>query len=187
MDISEVCLKQRIFDYIYLLGIAGLIVVLDQWTKSIVRNNLQLGESWAPWDWLMPYARIVHWKNTGAAFGMLPGMGTVFTILPIIVIIVIIFYFPQVPKHEWYLRLAMAMQMGGAAGNLVDRLARGHVTDFVSVGRFAVFNVADASISVGVAVLLVGIWIAERRMKQEAEKTGSTNQPAAVVEEAESD
>lgn len=180
-------MKRRLLDYLYLFGIAGLVIVLDQWTKSIVRNSLQVGESWAPWNWLLPHARIIHWKNTGAAFGMLPGLSIVFTILPFIVIAAIIYYYPQVPKQEWYLRLAMAMQMGGAAGNLIDRLARGHVTDFISVGRFAVFNVADASISVGVAVLLVGIWITERRMRQEAEVSKPANNSIPIVEETESE
>jgi signal peptidase II len=61
----------------------------------------------------------------------------------------------------------MAMQFAGAAGNLIDRLVFAQVTDFISVGRFAIFNIADASISVGVAVLLIGVWFKERAEKKQ--------------------
>lgn len=151
-------LKHKLRDYVVLLVIAGVIIALDQWTKSVVRANLDFQEVWSPWPWLTPYVRIVHWRNTGAAFGILQGFGDVFTILAIIVAIAIVYYFPQVPREDWPLRLAMGLQLGGAVGNLIDRLTIGWVTDFVSVDRFPVFNVADASISIGVAVLIVGVW-----------------------------
>ncbi len=159
-------MKKYLKDYLFLLGIALTIIVLDQWTKQLVRENLAFQEMWSPWPWLAPYARIVHWSNTGAAFGMLQGFGDVFTILAMIVGVVILYYFPQVPRQDWPLRVAMGLQLGGAMGNLIDRLTRGHVTDFISVGSFAVFNIADASISVGVAVLVLGMWIKERQDKK---------------------
>ena len=114
----------------------------------------------------MPYARIIHWQNTGAAFGIFQQFGDVFLVLSLIVSIAIIYYFPQVPHSEWYMRLAMGLQLGGAVGNLIDRIYQGHVTDFISVGDFAVFNVADSSISVGVAVLVLGMWLKERERKR---------------------
>jgi len=76
-----------------------------------------------------------------------------------------------VETADWSLRIAMSMQLGGAAGNLIDRLTIGHVTDFISIGNFAVFNVADASISIGAAILFLGIIImdrAERKKKKES-------------------
>jgi signal peptidase II len=145
-----------------LLTLAALVVALDQWTKTLVRTRLALEEYWAPWPWLAHYARIVHWKNTGAAFGMLQGFGDVFTVLAILVAIAIIYYFPQVPPKDWVLRLAMGLQLGGALGNLIDRLTVGSVTDFISIGTFPVFNVADASISTGVAILVLGMWFRDR-------------------------
>ena len=157
-------MKNHLKDYLVLFIIAGLIVFFDQWTKSLVRANLGFRDYWSPFEWLTPYARIVHWKNTGAAFGMFQSFGGVFTILAIIVSIVILYYYPQVPRNDWPLRLAMGMQLGGALGNLIDRLTQGGtVTDFISIGNFAVFNIADASISVGVVVLLIGMWIKERQ------------------------
>ncbi|MGE5124108.1 MAG: signal peptidase II [Acidobacteriaceae bacterium] len=162
-------MKKYIRDYAYLITIAAVIVIIDQWTKHLVQSLIPFGGSWSPWPWLAPYARIVHWSNTGAAFGMFQNMGLVFTILAFIVAIAILYYFPRVPRSEWAIRLAMVMQLGGAVGNLIDRLTQGTVTDFVSVGTFAVFNVADASISVGTAILILAVWMSERKQKKTAE------------------
>ncbi len=117
--------------------------------------------------WLSPYVRIVHWSNSGAAFGTFQNGNTVFTVLAILVIIAILYYYPKVEPNDWTLRLAMGLQLGGAAGNLVDRLLIHRVTDFIAVGTFPVFNVADASISIGVVVLLLGVWLKERNEKRQ--------------------
>jgi signal peptidase II len=159
-------LKKYFWDYAFLLGIAGFIVLIDQLTKYLVRTQLPFAGSWSAFVWLEPYIRIVHWQNTGAAFGMLQGFGFIFAILAVIVSIAILYYFPRVPSNEWAMRLAMAMQLGGAVGNLIDRITVGTVTDFVSVGTFAVFNVADACISVGTVILILAVWDSERRQKK---------------------
>lgn len=151
--------------YVFLFVIAGAIIALDQWTKSLVRTNLALGETWLPESliWLSPYARIVHWFNTGAAFGMFQSGSMVFMVLAIIVISAIIYYFPRVENNDWTLRLAMSMQLAGALGNLLDRLMYdGKVTDFISIGTFPVFNIADTSISMGTGILLLGVYLQER-------------------------
>ena len=116
-----------------------------------------------PWEWLAPYARIIHWSNTGVAFGMFQGNNVFFAILASIVAIAIVYYYPSIPGEDKVLRFAMSMQLGGAVGNLLDRIFVGQVTDFVSVGNFAVFNVADSCITVGVGVLLFGVYLEERR------------------------
>jgi len=66
-------LSKKIKAYLEMFAISGIIVVLDQFTKYLVRTNLQLRETWMPWEWLEPYARIIHWKNTGVAFGLFQG------------------------------------------------------------------------------------------------------------------
>lgn len=193
---------KKYINYAALFLVAGLIIALDQWTKSLVRT-LPVGGTWLPagLEWLAPYARIVHWYNTGAAFGSFQGFGLIFAVLAVVVAGLIIYYYPQVDDRDWWLKLAMGMQLGGALGNLVDRLTRGElktfttgpVTDFISVGNFAVFNVADASISVGVVVLLIGAWFKERseRKKASAESApqdeGSGGEPAADSGEAASE
>ena len=172
-------MKKFLESYVFLFTIAGLIIALDQWTKYLVRSSLALQETWSPWAWLAPYARIVNWKNTGAAFGILQDFNTVFAILAVVVSLAIIYYFPKVGRDEWPLRVALSMQMGGALGNLIDRLTQGFVTDFVSLGSFAVFNVADASISVGVAVLVVGVWISEKKLAAAARQAREAEQVEA--------
>jgi signal peptidase II len=155
---------KQLRNYAYLFLIAGAVIGLDQWTKALVRANIPVGGVWLPdgWDWLSPYARIIHWHNTGAAFGMFQGYGWVFTVLAFVVAGLIIYYYPQVHEEDWWLKLAMGLQMGGALGNVIDRLLfEGRVTDFVSVGIFPVFNVADSSITIGVFVLLLGVWYKE--------------------------
>lgn len=151
-------------EYAVLVGLGGVIIALDQWTKWLVRTNLAFQATWLPdWlSWASPYARIVHWNNSGAAFGSFQNGNSVFTLLAIIVIAAILYYYPQVAPGDWTLRLAMGLQLGGAAGNLIDRLRMGRVTDFISIGAFPVFNVADSAISVGVVVLLLGFWLRER-------------------------
>ncbi len=170
-------MKRTIRDYLVLALIGGTVIALDQISKYYVRTALPVGEIWSPWPWLAPYARIVHWTNTGVAFGMFQGMGTVFAVLAALVAGVIIYYYPRVPQGEWPLRLALGLQFGGAVGNLIDRIYQGYVTDFISVGNFAVFNVADASITVGVAVLILGVWLQERQQKKDG--TPPVDLPAA--------
>jgi len=177
-------LNQKVKDYLVLFGVAGAIIALDQWTKWLVRENIEFGSQWLPeWlMWLSPYARIVHWYNSGAAFGMFQNGNLVFTTLAILVVIAIIYYFPQVEAEDWTLKVAMGLQLAGAAGNLIDRLLMGKVTDFISVGSFPVFNVADSSITVGVIVLLLGVWIKERQERKKAAEQPSVASDQSSVD-----
>jgi len=168
-------LYQYIKKYVLLIIIAGVIIILDQYTKTLVRTNLALGEVWSPWESLLPYARIVNWHNTGAAFGIFQGGGTILAVLAVLVVMVILYYYPRVPNAEWVLRIALILQLGGAIGNLIDRINYGHVTDFISVGTFPVFNVADSSISVGVAVLIIGLWFQERNERKQSNGEAKIN------------
>jgi signal peptidase II len=171
---KESYLKRYFYEYAFLLGVAGVIVAFDQWTKMLVRTRLAFNETWAPWDWLLPYARIIHIQNTGAAFGSFQRFGDVFMVLAIIVSVGILIFFTRVAQNDWLLRVVMSMELGGACGNLVDRFTQRYVTDFVSLGNFAVFNVADASISVGVTILIVGMLIREWMQKQKPDPNPDT-------------
>lgn len=168
-------MKKFFKEYLMLILIAGVVIALDQLSKHLVRTQLEFTESWAPWPWLLPYARFVHWNNTGAAFGIFQGMNLVFAILAVIVSIIIIVYYPRVPRTDWLMRLALSLQLGGAIGNLIDRILFGTVTDFISVGNFAVFNVADSSVVVGTCLLALDLLLKER---QERKKTHNTADPS---------
>jgi signal peptidase II len=155
-------LKISLKDYRFLFAVAGFVYVLDQVTKFLVRTNVMLGDIWSPWPWLTRYARIAHIKNSGAAFGMLPSFSDIITVISIFVIIAILYYFPRLPKDEWLLKLALGLQLGGALGNLTDRIRQGYVTDFISIWSFPVFNIADLSITLGVAILIISMWFKEQ-------------------------
>ncbi len=175
----KINIKLTVFDYVYLLLVSGALIALDQWTKSLVRANIPIGSDYVPdWlAWLAPFARIRHWHNSGAAFGLFQDGNLVFTVLAILVSLGIIYYFPRAERNIWWMRLALAMQLAGAVGNLLDRLQFGRVTDFISVGNFAVFNVADSCISVGVAILVIGLtWLEWKQKKQAKEEVPDERQ-----------
>jgi signal peptidase II len=164
-------LKKIIKTYGLLALVVSVVIVLDQITKYIVRINLPFGSSWTPIE-ALPFFRIVHWLNTGAAFGMFQGGGLIFGILAVIVTLIIVLYYPKIPREYVWMRIAISLQMGGALGNLIDRLRFGPVTDFIAVGTFPVFNIADASITVGVGILLLNLWLLERKEKLAAAAAG---------------
>jgi len=151
------------FSYLELAAIAGLVLALDQFSKTWVRTTFALGETWMPWEWLAPYARVVNWRNTGMAFGLFQGGGDLIMVLSIGVALLILFYYPSLAKEGWAVRVAIGLQLGGALGNLVDRVRLGHVTDWISVGQFPVFNIADSAVTLGVAILLITLWTDRER------------------------
>jgi signal peptidase II len=140
-------------------GLAAFIFLFDQLTKSVVRANLAIGESWPDPDWLV---KITHVTNTGAAFGILQGQTLFLTVTAIIAIGAIVFYYAFPPLEHGLLRLALGLQLGGAAGNLIDRIRLGHVTDFVDFPRYPQFNVADSSIVIGLIVIVAFFVLNER-------------------------
>ncbi len=157
---------KKILNQTLVYGLAAGVIFVDQYAKHLVRTRLALNESWSPFPWLAEYVRILHINNTGAAFGMFKQAGLLFTVIAVVVSAVILYYARQVPHGQWWMRLALGLQLGGAIGNLIDRLVFGTVTDFVSVGTFAIFNVADASISVGVALLAVLMLVESRAARK---------------------
>lgn len=175
-------MKKIIKQYGLLVLILAIILVLDQVTKAIVRANIPYGSIWMPLDWLRPYLKFVYIHNTGAAFGLFQSGGLIFGIMAILVSAFIIYYYPQIPQEEKLMRVALAMQMSGALGNLIDRIRFGQVTDFVSVGNFPVFNVADSSITIGVGLLILAMWLAERKEKRQQIEAGPAGDAAEPVD-----
>ena len=138
--------------------IAGLVVALDQATKYLVRTNLALGES-VPKEGPL---RITYVTNTGAVFGILQGQTLFLTITTFFGLAAILLYYLYPPMEHGILRVALGLQLGGAVGNLVDRVRLGgKVTDFIDVGSWPNFNVADSCIMVGVAIIIGFFLLAE--------------------------
>lgn len=131
--------------------IAAAIVALDQLTKAIVRASLDPGEAWPDRDWLL---NVVNVSNSGAAFGMLQGQTVFLVVTSIVGVAAIILYYMYPPLEHGLLRIALALQLGGAAGNLIDRIRYGEVTDFINFQFWPAFNVADSCISIGVVTVL---------------------------------
>lgn len=135
-------------------GIAGTVVVVDQLTKAWIRSNLAPGQATPVLgDWL----RLVHAQNNGGIFGLLRGQALPFAVVSLGVIALIVAYHGRSGRSP-FLTLALALLLGGAIGNLLDRLLYGSVVDFVDAGigslRWYTFNVADASISLAIVLLL---------------------------------
>ena len=152
------------------LATIAVVVVLDQLTKALVRMNLPYGDSFTIIPGLLDLA---HVQNTGAAFGMLNNVDfaykpVVMIIFAALALVAIAAYGTQLGFHDRLARFGLALILGGAFGNLMDRATAGHVVDFVDVYwrdvHFWAFNVADAAISVGaVLVILDTLGIGRRR------------------------
>ncbi len=131
-------------------ALCGLVVVLDQATKALVEANLAIGEDV---DVLGPLELTLS-HNSGVAFGLASGGGVQLALLAALALGVIGFLFARNSAQPgmW---VGVGLLAGGAIGNLVDRVREGAVTDFVAVGSWPPFNLADVSITVGVLVLVL--------------------------------
>ena len=139
-----------------LLIVAAAVVGLDQLSKYIVSNPMETGQSIAV---IRNFLYITYLRNPGAAFGMLPYRTVFFIIVTILVIGFIIYYYRTLPPGFSLLRFGLALQLGGALGNLVDRLRGTYVIDFIDVTIFPpIFNLADTAIVIGIILFLIGFW-----------------------------
>ncbi len=146
-------LKRVVVDF-GLFFIAFVVIGLDQYTKRLVHQNFDLGVSYNPISWLDPLVTLTYVRNTGAAFGIFPGMKHVFMVVALVVVVLIINYHRQLTANSWLLHLAFGLQLGGAVGNLIDRLFLGYVIDFIDFRVWPVFNVADSAVVVGATLLV---------------------------------
>ena len=151
----------RIHGYSVQLAIAGVIVVADQITKLLIRRSLELYDTTAVIPNLLSLTRI---HNTGAAFGLLDGADLPFqtallALVSTAALAGLMMFAASLPEMHRLARFGVALVVGGAAGNLIDRLWLGYVVDFVDVywrgWHFWAFNVADAAISIGMAMIIL--------------------------------
>ena len=153
------------------LWVSLLVVVLDQVTKQIAEAQLPLHKAvnLLPYfDWYLTY-------NTGAAFSLLADAGGwqrwFFTVIAIIISIVIVQWIRKLPAEETLTALSLGLILGGAIGNLIDRILLGHVIDYIQVWLgsypFPAFNIADAAISVGAGLLILSSFYGNRKTETE--------------------
>ena len=137
---------------------ALLVVTADQLSKIWIRSNLNVSQS-LPETGLF---RLTHIYNTGAAFGLFQDQSFSLTIVAFIGIVVVLLFVFLVPRRFHFLdnrlgKLALGLVFGGTIGNLVDRLCFGYVTDFIDIGIWPAFNIADSAVTVGVILLLYSL------------------------------
>ena len=145
------------------LWIAGAIVALDQATKALVRSRFELHDSL---EIIPGFFNLTRVHNYGAAFGLMnaadfPFKTVVLSIVATVALLALTVYASTLPVEQLLARVGLALIVGGAAGNLIDRLSAGYVVDFVDVywrdWHFWAFNVADAAITVGVAFMILDL------------------------------
>jgi len=138
---------------LFLLVVAGAIFLADQASKALVLTNLGFGQSWNPIGPIKPFVNITLIANTGAAFGLIPGGGLFFTMVAAVVAAFILAYYRSLPAEAALLRWALGLELGGALGNLADRLRYGYVLDFINFNFWPVFNLADSCIVIGMVMI----------------------------------
>ena len=145
------------------LWLSAGIVALDQLTKALIRSRLPLHDSVNVIPGLLD---ITHVRNTGAAFGILNGVdfrykAVVMTLVAVAALVAVGIYATTLPRGQRVARYGLALILGGAVGNLMDRASTGYVIDFVDVYsrgiHFWAFNVADSAITVGVILMLIDV------------------------------
>jgi signal peptidase II len=137
----------------FLFAVAVLVFLADQVSKTLVLRYLAINQAWNPIPGLSSLFTFTHVTNTGAAFGLFPDKGALFAVIAVVVIAAIVAYYRYLPSDRLLVRASLGLQLGGALGNLLDRLHYGYVIDFIDFKIWPVFNIADSSIVIGVIIL----------------------------------
>jgi signal peptidase II len=172
--------RARIYDALALFTVLA-VITFDQWTKALVVENLSLPESKPPIELIGKYFVVYYIQNRGAAFGLFANNVFLAVLILVAIVVIITLYIRMINSGTIYYKLVFGMIIGGALGNLIDRGRNGgYVVDFLSfripeIGyQFAIFNIADACISVGVFLLFALIIFSGFPRKSE-ENTVSKN------------
>lgn len=158
-------LQRKWRDMVFFL-IALAVSATDQLSKTWIRTNLVVGQSIPETG----FFQITHARNTGAAFGLFYGQSFALTIVALVGITAILLYALFTHRHFPFLdnilsKSALGLVLGGTVGNLIDRFRQGHVTDFIDVGIWPVFNLADSAIVIGVIIFAYSFFSSVRARK----------------------
>ena len=157
-----------------LLQLAAIILATDQLTKFVTRQTLELHQSWPA----LGFFRFTHIHNTGSAFGLFQDQNLPLIFVSLAGILALAYIYHSQARPALLLRVSIALMLGGAVGNLIDRIHQGHVTDFADIGPWPVFNVADSAIVIG--LLLLAWLLATRREQSEAPAGDADATPLAA-------
>ena len=145
-------LKSR---YFYIASVVSIFFIFDQITKEVAMRLLDIGESF-PSEGIF---RFTHVRNFGSAFSIIEDANLFLMIAGIAAILLILYFLIIVAKGSTLLEVAISLQLSGAIGNIMDRVRHGSVTDFIDIGIWPVFNIADSCISVGMGLLILHLII----------------------------
>ena len=178
--------RARLYD-VFALFTVTIVIALDQWTKSLVIRNLSMGSE-VQFPLVGHYLVLAYTQNNGAAFSIFQGSLILVLLIGIAILVVVTLYLRMLNSGSLLLKLVFGLIIGGAFGNLIDRLLHsGYVVDFVSFRipeieyKFAIFNVADACISIGVCLLLAIVFLGGWGRKSTSAKKSDTGAASATT------
>lgn len=155
-------MTKRISSGWMIAGVAAGVLLLDQLSKRWIERHVPLYESLTPVAALGDFFSITHFTNTGAAFGLLRDQNILFVAIALVVLASVVIYARYLPHDRLLVQIAIGLQLGGALGNMIDRVRQGHVTDFLYFHNLPLinrpwpaFNVADMAVVSGVILLAV--------------------------------
>lgn len=148
---------------------AAIVIGLDQLSKYLVREYIDWGD-WVPEH---GFFRFTYNTNTGGVFGLFANQTLLITVAAVISVVVIILYSRHKMAQSMLVKVSLGLILGGSIGNLIDRIRLGAVTDFIDVGAWPVFNLADSAIDIGVVLLIAYLLMKMRKERREAKRVES--------------
>ena len=144
--------------FFYILALA--ILIIDQFLKFLVHHSMSLGQSIPLLDGML---KLTYVRNTGAAFSLFIGFSPYLSLIGLMVILAVIYFHYKIPVRNYYLQTGLAFMLGGSLGNLVDRIFRSYVIDYLDITIWPVFNFADIMINVGVILIVFKLFAREKK------------------------
>lgn len=156
----------RVHLALWLAGCAALLtIILDQLSKAVIVREIGPDAARHAID-ILPGLRFVFVRNTGSAFGLFQGQGSILTVLTFVALGFLAIFFYRNARRDPLIALALGLQIGGAIGNLIDRIRYGYVVDFIRVPNWPTFNVADSAITIGTVLLVYALLFREGRQRE---------------------
>lgn len=151
---------------LWLGSIIIAVVLMDQLVKEWMVDWIGPGRRTSRVEMLGSFFAFEYLENRGAAFGLFQQGTTVLAIVSVIIIIIGLVVMVKAARNEFLLAASIALILGGAIGNAIDRFSRGFVVDFIAIGQFWKFNIADSAVTIGVLLTFILLWRSESADKQ---------------------